>query len=699
MKAFVVVGFAVGLGALQPAWATAPAACTGQVTIGEGETRVVTDVPNRLAPGGCFNDLIVDTVAEGARYDSHGEFIAEVAKLVARWYRQGLLSWREKRALMAAAWRSEVGHTITVRVIGFNDFHGNLRSPGTFAASTAVPPAARPPVGGADYLAGYVARLKAENPLNAVVGAGDFIGASPLVSALFNDEPTVEVMNRLGLEFNAVGNHEFDRGAAELLRLQAGGCKGDGSGCRGAEVGTPYPFEGAKFQWLAANVIVTASGQPLLPPYGIKKFNQRVRVAFIGLTLKETPTIVTPTGVAGLEFRDEAETINALVPQLRRQGIRTIGVLLHQGGFQSGTLNDINACEGALAGSPVAAIVRRLHDEIDFVLTGHSHAAYNCRLPNAAGRAIPVTSASAFGRLLTVLDVTIDNRSRDVVGIRAQNVLVDRTNPEITPDAQIAGIVAAYEKLVAPIANRVIGSVATTVSHVRADAACNMPAGDLIADAQRAATAAPELGGAVVAFMNGGGVRSPGFTYPSSAAGEGDGNVTYGEAFTVQPFGNSLVTMTLTVQDIKDLLEEQFAGCGGQSPSSTRILLPSAGFRFAWDGGRPCGARISNVTLTRDGATETLVDANGIVLQPTRTVRVTVNSFLAAGGDGFSTLLRGRDLLGGPQDLDALVAYFAAFRAPNPPYDPSAPQLGKPRITRLNAPAGATCPTGANTNP
>jgi 5'-nucleotidase len=590
---------------------------------------------------------------------------------------------------------------VTVRIIGFNDFHGNLQSPGTFGVNTSIPPASRPPVGGAEYLAGHVAKLKSGNPLNVVVGAGDFIGATPLISALFNDEPSIEVLNRIGLEFNSVGNHEFDRGSAELLRLQHGGCRDDDpNSCRGAQVGTPVPFEGAKFKWLSANVISKQSGQPLLPPYGIKRFNHRVRVAFIGMTLKETPTIVTPTGVAGLEFRDEADTANALIPHLRRQGVQAIFVLIHQGGFQTGSLSDINGCEGGLAGSAIANIVARLGNEIDGVISGHTHAAYNCRLPNARGRLIPVTSSSAFGRVLTTLDVTIHNRSREVAKIEAVNSLVDRTDATVTPNAQVAGIVSGYNALVSPIANAVIGSITAALPNTAVDNACNMPAGDLIADAQLAATAPNGFGNAVIAFMNRGGVRNPGFTFTSSGAGEGDGNVTYGEAFTAQPFGNSLVTMTLTAQNIKDVLEQQFAGCRGQSPTNTRIMLPSAGFRYTWDGSRACDARISNVTLTTGGQTDTLVDANGIVLQPARTYRVTVNNFMATGGDGYSTFLQGTELLGGAQDIDALVAYMSNFRAPNAPYDPASPTLAKPRLARVNAPANSTtCPGGADVNP
>lgn len=234
---------------------------------------------------------------------------------------------------------------ISVKVIGFNDYHGHLESPGTFGVSSAIPASVRPPVGGADFIAAHVALLKSLNPNNVVVGAGDFIGASPMISALFHDEPAIETLNRIGLEFNAVGNHEFDKGWAELLRLQNGGCKTrdgatDPNSCKGASVGTPVPFEGARFQWLAANVVSTATAQTLLPAYGVKSFHG-VKIAFIGMTLKATPSIVNPAGVAGLEFRDEAQTVNALIPELRSQGIEAIVVLVHEGGVQTGTLFDI----------------------------------------------------------------------------------------------------------------------------------------------------------------------------------------------------------------------------------------------------------------------------------------------------------------------------------------------------------------------
>lgn len=616
----------------------------------------------------------------------------------------------------------------TVKIIGFNDYHGNLESPGTFGVNTSIPAAQRPAVGGADYIAAWVAKLKEQNPNNVVVGAGDLIGASPLVSALFHDEPAIETLNRIGLEFNAVGNHEFDDGTAELMRMQMGGClvvngEVDANSCRGAEVGTPAPFEGAWFKYLSANVFSTATGETFFPAYGIKQFNHgphKVKVAFIGMTLKATPTIVTPAGVAGLEFRDEADTVNALIKRLRAQKVESIVVLVHQGGFQGTGFSDINGCDGNLAGSDIANIVSRLDDAVDLVISGHTHAAYNCSantvdvktvggvitttprptgLPNAVGRLIPVTSASAFGRVLSDIDVTIDPATRDITQVEAHNILVDRTNPSVTANAEVKGIVDGYKALVSPLANAVIGSITTDLTNSNSyDKACNMPAGNLIAESQLAATAPADFGGAVIAFMNRGGVRNPGFLYAGSSAGEGDGNVTYGEAFTVQPFGNSLVTMTLTTQDIKNALEQQFAGCRGQAATATRIMIPSNGFKYTWDGAKACDARISNVTLTHGGVTETLVDAAGVVQNPAKTYRVTVNNFMSTGGDGFTTFLKGTNLLGGAQDIDALTAYMAQYKSPNAPYAPgiNPDDLGSARIQRVG---GTACPTGSNVNP
>jgi len=632
-----------------------------------------------------------------------------------------LLAASLSTAFAGAALAQTTTAPITVKIIGFNDFHGNLQSPGTFGQNTIVPAAKRHAVGGADYIAAYVASLKAQNPLNAVVGGGDFIGASPLISALFFDEPSVEVMNHVGVDFTSVGNHEFDKGSAELKRLQNGGCKitngtQDPNSCKGLGSKVPGTFDGAHFKWLSANVIENATGRPLLAPYGIKSFNG-VKMAFIGMTLKGTPGIVTPTGVAGLTFQDEADTVNALVPRLRAQGVEAIVVLVHQGGFQSSpNVGDINGCDGNLRNadgskSDIENIVNRLDDAVDLVTSAHTHAAYNCSantvdvknvggvavstprptgLANKAGRLIPVTSASAFGRLVTDIDVQLDPKTHDVISVAPTNRLVDRTDPAINAaiaaDPAVRNIVNGYNALVSPLANAVVATIATALPN-SANGAGEMPAGDLIADAQLAATQPPSLGGAQIAFMNAGGVRNPGFapagaTYPYA--------LTYGDAFTVQPFGNSLVTLTLTATQLKALLEQQFSGCMGQT--ANRVMQTSNGLKYSWSASAPACSKIIDATFTptdvtkvppvATGPMETIV-SGGVVMNPTKIYRVTVNNFMATGGDGFGTLLGATNVLGGAQDIDALVAYLAGYKAPSPAYDPAQPAMGIPRVTLL----------------
>ena len=552
---------------------------------------------------------------------------------------------------------------VPVKIIAFNDFHGQLEAPGTLRANAA---SATPtiPVGGVEWMAAYVDSLKAQNPNNVVVSAGDLIGATSLISALFHDEPTIEAMNRLGLEFNAVGNHEFDEGRAELLRMQNGGCHPtDANSCQGATVGTPVPFEGAQFAFLAANVLDTASNKTLFAPYAIKTFG-KVRVAFIGMTLKETPTVVSPSGVVGLEFTDEAAAVNALIPKLRARGVRAVVVLIHQGGTQPITqaADTINSCIGDLSGTPIASIVNRLDDEVDLVISGHTHQAYNCLVRNKVGRAIPVTSANSIGRVLTDIDIAVNPKTGDISNVIALNKLVDRSATGVVANAEIAAIVGKYRALAMPIANRVIGEITAAMPDSAINSAGESALGDVIADAQLQATAPNGMGNALVAFMNPGGIRAPGLLFPSSAAAEGDGKVTYGEVFTVQPFGNSLTTLTLTGEQIHILLEQQFSGChAGNAPaewnypasdvtgqSFNRVLQVSAGFTYTWSA---LGAECDKV----DPASIML---NGVVINPLLNYRVTVNNFLADGGDKFYVLAKGTQRLGGAQDVDALEAFF-----------------------------------------
>ncbi len=536
---------------------------------------------------------------------------------------------------------------VQVKILAINDFHGQLESPGTFrsVADDSLP---RARVGGVDWLAGYIDAIKRKYPNTTVVSAGDLIGATPLISSLFHDEGAIETMNRAGLEINAVGNHEFDEGKDELLRMQFGGCHPtDTNTCQGAEVGTPVPFEGARFQFLAANVIEDETGETLFPAFAIKEYDG-VKVGFIGMTLKETPSIVTPTGVAGLTFADEADTVNNLIRELKKQRVRTIVVLIHQGGVTPAVQSaaTINDCDDNLDGSPIKAIVSRLSNSVDLVISGHTHQAYNCLLPTQnPNHLIPVTSANSQGRVLSVIDLRLDRFSGRANAITPVNIVVDQAETAVTPNAEIKAIVDSYRKIAQPVANRVIGGINETLSR-SANAAGESVLGQIIADGQLAATFAPEFGGAQVALMNPGGIRAD-LEFASSAAAEGDGNVTFGEAFTVQPFGNSLVTMTLTGAQIEQLLEQQFTGCPNNQPFN-RILQVSNGFSYTWNSqGVDCDKIDPNdITL------------NGEVIDPLADYRITVNSFLADGGDLFTVLVEGGDRLGGALDLDALEAFF-----------------------------------------
>ncbi len=511
-----------------------------------------------------------------------------------------------------------------LKIIALNDLHGNLQSPGKFSAG---PGAGAVDAGGVDYLAGYVGQLKSENPDNVVVSVGDLTGAGPLASNLFHDEGTIEAANRMGLEINSVGNHEFEKGMKELRRFQKGGCSAlDANTCKGKLVGTPVPFEGAKFEYLAANVFDVKTGKTIFPGYAVKTYHG-VKVAFIGVTTIETPVMSTASSVAGLRFADEATTINAIVRRLQGQGIESFVVMIHQGGYQKGSgARDVDACVGDLVGQPIRPIVGKLDDAVSLVLSAHSHEAYVCELPNKAGRKIPVTQASSYGRVVSDIDVTIDAKTKRVTAVKARNVVVDRTNSAIAPNAEIAGIVDGYAALAAPIVNRVVGSAAGVFTKAAAPGG-ESTMGDLIADAELEATSAAGNGGAQVAFTNPGGIR----------AGLDAGKVTYGELFTAQPFGNNLVTMTLTGAQIKTMLEEQFKGCGlgapeGEAlPTIDRILQPSEGFSYTW---------------SKSGAACDKVDAGSIkiggsVVSASAKYRVTVNNLLADGGEELHVLKEG----------------------------------------------------------
>ena len=541
-----------------------------------------------------------------------------------------------------------------VQLLAFNDFHGNLQPPSGSSGRISVGVNQTVDAGGVAYFATHIKQLREENSNTLTVAAGDMIGASPLISGLFHDEPTIEAMNLVGVDVSSVGNHEFDEGVQELLRMQNGGCHP----VDGCQDGTP--FAGAFFQYLAANVFYAGTNDTILPAYEIEKVGN-AKIAFIGLTLEGTPLIVTPAGVAGLEFRPEVQTVNTLIDQLsKRQSVQAFVVLIHQGGQQNAPFAngfmDVNRCDNF--SGDIRAIVDGLDPRVDLVISGHTHQPYIC---NFGGRY--VTSASSFGRVITDIDLTLDHQSKDVKGVSARNVIVTR---DVTPDPDQQALIARYDAISGPIQNRVVGSISADMTRAGNDAG-ESQLGDVIADAQLASTSPTDFGGAVVAFMNPGGIRADlvcaTTTYPC--------DVTYGDLFTVQPFNNVMTVKTMTGQQIYDLLAQQF---NNPSPGALRVLQVSSGFTYSYSfvGGDPTATPpVAGVGTITPGSV--MIDGAPVVLSGT--YRVAMNNFLASGGDGFSVFNLGTDQLGGEIDLDALVNYFGA----NSPVAPG-PQ---DRITRL----------------
>ncbi|GAA2520270.1 bifunctional metallophosphatase/5'-nucleotidase [Pilimelia columellifera] len=536
-------------------------------------------------------------------------------------------------------------------LLSYNDFHGAIDPPGGSGATVLGTPA-----GGIEYLATSLrqlrARAAAEGRRSLTVGAGDLIGATPLVSAAFHDEPTIELMDLVGLDISSVGNHEFDEGVAELLRLTRGGCH-PVDGCADGD-----GFDGARFTYLAANTVRRTDQRPILPPVAVRQVDG-VMVGFVGITLRGTAGIVNPAGVKDVAFLDEAATANRHAARLRRLGVKALVLLLHEGGAQNATPGgpDPGVSDCADFAGPVVDIVRNLVPEFGLVVSGHTHRYYTCALDNAAGHRTVVTSAGSNGQIVTDIDIAVDQRTRRFARIDARNEIVVNGVPDggggwqtsapgvylrdpARVDPAAKRLADKYRTAVAPLANRVVGTVTADITRV-AGANGESPLGDVIADAQLAYTKAA---GAQLALMNPGGIRAS-IGFNDTAGGEVPGQVTYGEAFTVQPFNNLVVTQTLTGAQLKAVLEQQFVGYTGQT--AQRILQVSAGARYRYDTARPPGDRVSSLTL------------DGAPVDPATRYRVTVNDYLANGGDGFSLFTGGTDRVVAPGfDVDALTAYL-----------------------------------------
>jgi 5'-nucleotidase len=565
---------------------------------------------------------------------------------------------------------------VKVSLIGLNDFHGNLLPlTGTVTvADPAVPAGTRVSAGGAAYMATLVNDLKAQNPNTLVVAAGDLIGASPLTSALFHDEPTIDALNLIGLDVASVGNHEFDMGATELKRIQSGGCfplSSDGTrGVIGVDTClTNGAFAGAKYTYLAANVVEAATGKTLFPSYAIRTV-AGYSIAFIGLTLKDTPSVVTPAGIAGLRFTDEVTTVNALIPELKAKGVSSIVVLIHQGGFTTASMVNDKTCPG-LSGD-IVALADQFDKAVDVVISGHSHQEYNCVRPD--GKIL--TQAGLYGRILTKVDLMISPDTRKVVSKEANNIPVVndvgvRVGGVLVPlpagvtalakNTAVDVLIQRFVNLTAPITNQVIGNLESLLTRT-VNSAGESQVGDVVADSYLAGSqgAAYGTGAGQIGMSNTGGVRA------NLDAGL---QVTYGNLFTVTPFGNNLVTVTMTGAQIKRVLEQQWES---PQPANGRVMQVSNGFTYTWDGSTANGAAPGTGNRVVDGS----IKLNGVAIGMASTYRVTINNFMASGGDNLTVFTQATNSQSGVIDINAGVAYFKAQGTVATP--------GQNRIRRIN---------------
>ncbi len=548
------------------------------------------------------------------------------------------VSWQDTGAPHASVAR--------VKLLGFNDFHGHLTTGRRIGDR---------PVGSAAVLASYLEHAASAAADGAfIVHAGDHVGASPPASALLQDEPSIAFLNLLANRHcryaqvrrgpwhashrqprcnvvGTLGNHEFDEGVAEIVRLLDGGRHAEG----------PFlerRWRGARFPYVAATVVDRRTRDPILPPYSIREAGG-VRIAFIGALLQGAAKVVTPSGVAGVEFLDEADAVNRQVDAMvarrsekagAKAGVKAIVVTIHEGSRQS-TYGVPG--EGGLApfSGVIVDIVGRLHEEVDVVVSGHAHGYTNALIANRGGRPVLVTQAFSAGTAYADIDLAIDRSSGDVVEKSATIVTTwADEGPGLTPDARVAKLTAAAQRAVEVRVARVVGVASGDIARQKNEAG-ESALGNLIADAQRLRT------GAQFAFMNISGIR----------ADLRAGDVTWGDLFAVHPFGNDLVTMDLTGAQIRTLLEQQWLFTPG-----VRSLQVS-GLSYTWNAQAPPGSRVVAIR-----------DAAGAPLGDSKVYRVTVNSFLASGGDHFPLLELGTARVTGPVDLDATIEHIASLPQP-----------------------------------
>lgn len=521
--------------------------------------------------------------------------------------------------------------TVSVRLLAFNDLHGSLRPPEGVRSEIRQADGSLTPAGGAAYLAAYVTQLRSQATNSLLYSVGDNWGSSALESAMFNDEPTVELLNRMKIDASAIGNHELDKGLAEFRRMQSGGCSA-------VDACTFSPsFDGANFPLMAANMTYT-NGTPATLPFTVNMVDG-IPLGVIAISPANTSQIVTPGGIADLQFGDEVEAINRTADVLDFFGVKAITVLLHRGDEPAveGGPNDCNVESG-----PARDIALRASPKVDVIFTADSHQQYNCEFPDPAGNPRVVMQGASHGRIVSVADVTIDRNTREVVRDQtsAFNQIVTH---DISPDPDIQALADRAWSEASESAQRPVGTITADLTRDRVPSG-ESTLGNLVADAQ---LAAGSTRGAQLALTNPGGMRED---LDFGTAGQ----VTYRQAYGVQPFGNSLEVLSVTGAVLKDALEQQFQ-IDLDGTATERILSPSAGFTYAMDRRAAPGSRISEMRL------------NGQDIAPDGVYSVVVNKFLAEGGDGFTALKNSTQMTGAGNDLDALTALFAAGSPVSPP--------------------------------
>ncbi|MFC0710844.1 bifunctional metallophosphatase/5'-nucleotidase [Azorhizophilus paspali] len=530
---------------------------------------------------------------------------------------------------------------VEVNLLAVNDFHGHIQ-PTRFSHRNATGEQLSLKAGGIGALSGLLAEMRARDPELLFVGGGDLIGGSPPLSAMWADEPSLRALDLLDMRLSVVGNHELDQGREELLRQVRGGCRSPrpDRACRFESV---HP--GIGFTYIAANLVDRRSGEQLFPAYRIERV-RGARIAFVGAVLEDVDTQLSRQSMQGLRTLDEAQAINAQVPTLLAQGVDTIVAVVHQGGATPEAYDQPDCRQ--LSG-PIVEIVRRLDPRIKVVLSGHTHQGYLCRVGE-----VLVTQAGSYGRLATHLTLRIDPHRHRLLEAEARNLLVDPSR--YAPSAEIGALQQAVERRSQAVLGRPLARLAVREVPQAYDDAGESPMGNLIADAQLAATA--HLG-AQVALTNPGGIRAGLVLEPGQA------EVSYGQVASTQPFNNSLTIVTLRGAQLRELLEQQWQQDG------FRPLQPSASFSYSWDPGRPGGRHIVADSLRIDG-------------RPVRDgdlYRITVNSFMAGGGDKLSVLAEATERLDtGLNDLEALIDYLQARDRAG---SPAGHSLAAGRIRRL----------------